>query len=151
MQRITIHKAQTSDIKGMAELLCILLGQETDFTPDVELQIRGLQLIINNPNSGQLFVAKVGTDVIGMVNLLFTISTAIGQKVAILEDMIVLPKYQNYGIGSKLIEHAKQYAKNEGIGRITLLTDNDNTKAHSFYKRNGFQKSSMVAFRYIVE
>lgn len=151
MQNIVIQKAQTTDIEAMAELLSILLSQEADFTPNIELQKRGLRLIIENPNSGQLFVAKTNNNIIGMVNLLFTISTAIGQKVAILEDMVVLPDFRNTGIGGKLIEHAKQFAKNEGFGRITLLTDYDNKKAHSFYKKKGFEKSAMVAFRYLVE
>lgn len=151
MLNVLIQKAEATDVNSMAELLNILLSQETDFTPNIELQKRGLQLIMNNPNSGQLFVAKAGIEVIGMVNLLFTISTAIGKKVAILEDMILLPEYRNSGIGGKLIEHAKQFAINEGYGRITLLTDNDNYKAQDFYKRHGFKKSAMVAFRYVVE
>ena len=39
------------------------------------------------------------------------------------------------------------FAKSKGIERITLLTDDDNFKAHKFYEKNGFEKSSMVVFR----
>lgn len=146
---INISKASFNDIESMSKLLNELLSHEADFTPNEKLQKQGLKLILNSPQTGQLFVAKLNNRVVGMVNLLFTVSTAIGQKVAILEDMVVFPEFRNSGVGGQLIKHAKFFAQQEGFGRITLLTDNDNNKAHAFYHKYGFSKSAMVAFRYL--
>ena len=85
-----------------------------------------------------------------MVNLLYTISTALGGKVAILEDMIVDPEYQHKGVGSKLIQYAIDYSKEIDCKRITLLSDKENLLAHEFYKKSGFGHSSMVVFRKVL-
>ena len=86
-----------------------------------------------------------------MINLLFTESTALGSKVAILEDMVVLSKSRSEGIGSKLIDYAISEAKKGGCKRITLLADIENTKAQSFYKKKGFVKSKMMPYRLLLD
>ena len=73
-------------------------------------------------------------EIVAMVNLLYTVSTALGARVAILEDMVVLSKVRNQGIGSTLLKHAIQFAKEQGCQRISLLTDDDNEGAHRFKK-----------------
>ena len=82
-----------------------------------------------------------------MVNLLFTVSTAIGERVAILEDMIVSPVARGSGIGSGLLTYAISFARLSGVKRITLLTDSENTSAQRFYGKHGFSKSSMIPLR----
>jgi len=82
-----------------------------------------------------------------MVNILYTISTAYGTKVALLEDMIVNKNFRGQGVGSSLIKFVLKKLKKQGCTRVTLLTDEDNIKAHHFYKKQGFTKSSMVVFR----
>ena len=47
----------------------------------------------------------------------------------------------------KLIDFVFEDLKAKNIQRITLLTDNDNIKAHRFYEKKGFVKSSMTSFR----
>ena len=88
--------------------------------------------------------------VVGMVSLLFTESTALGAKVALLEDMIVLPEYRACKVGSKLLSAAISCALESGCKRITLLTDQANTQAQHFYKMHGFEQSSMSAFRLLL-
>jgi ribosomal protein S18 acetylase RimI-like enzyme len=82
-----------------------------------------------------------------MVLILFTISTALGRKVAILEDMIVSPDFRGKGVGARLVEQAVGLATDEGCGRVTLLTDHDNSLAQLLYHKCGFSKSDMVVFR----
>ena len=89
--------------------------------------------------------------ILGMISLLFTESTALGAKVAILEDMVVLSKYRSEGIGSQLVDYAIGEAKKEGCKRITLLTDIENTKAQSFYQKKGFVKSKMAPYRLLLD
>jgi GNAT superfamily N-acetyltransferase len=107
--------------------------------------------IILDPKIGIILVARDNEKIIGMINLLFTESTALGSKVAILEDMVVLSKFRGEGIGSQLIDYAIYEAKKEGCKRITLLTDIGNTKAQSFYQKNGFVKSKMTPYRLLLD
>jgi len=142
-----IRKAEPTDIESCARLLNILFSQEHEFTPDQRKQEAGLGMIIGNPSVGTVFVCESEKGIIGMVILLNMVSTALGKKVVMLEDMIVEPAWRSKGIGALLLEHASRWARNEGYGRITLLTDGDNVPAHHFYEDHGFVRSSMVAYR----
>ena len=146
----TIEKANSKDIPELIKLLNYLFSQEADFTPNAKHQEQALQLIINDQNIGQILVLKEDRKIIGMVNLLFTISTALGDKVAILEDMVVHPDRRGKGLGSKLLNGAVDFAKKSGLKRITLLTDANNFDAHKFYEKYGFEKSAMIPFRVLI-
>lgn len=143
---VNIRLAREQDIQEMASLLGYLFKQEQNFTPNIQLQIQGLKEIMANKKSGQLFVLQHNNKTVAMVNLLFTVSTALGGKVAILEDMVVHPEYRSNGFGGRLINYAIDWAKNQKLKRITLLTDHDNDGAHRFYQNHGFDASGMVPF-----
>ena len=143
-------KAIPSDIPDLVELLKALFDQEAEFKPNSEVQRKALSKIILQPKIGIILVSKVDEKIVGMINLLFTQSTALGSKVAILEDMVVLSKYRGKGIGSRLIDYAVGEAVKEGCLRITLLTDFENTKAQSLYQKKGFVKSQMTSYRLLL-
>ena len=147
IENISFRKAEIKDIAVLCELLWELFSQEVEFTPNKETQEKALKKIIEDKNIGDIFVAVKENKVIAMVNVLYTISTALGEKVAILEDMVVSQNYKNQKIGSSLIEFTLDYLKKNSFKRVTLLTDSDNFNAHNFYKKHEFTKSSMVVFR----
>jgi GNAT superfamily N-acetyltransferase len=146
----TIRLATIDDLGRCIDLLGLLFGQEREFNPDPTTQRKGLEMILNNPRAGSIFVYERYSVIQGMAILLFTISTALGKRVAILEDMIVAPDARARGVGSKLLEHVLDFAVRDGLGRITLLTDHDNGAAHILYGKSGFDKSNMVVFRKLI-
>jgi GNAT superfamily N-acetyltransferase len=99
------------------------------------------------PQLGRLFVLRVDNQVAGMANALITVRTAQGTRVLLLEDVIVSARFRAAGLGRQLVEHVCAWAKAEGMTRVTLLADQDNTKALAFYDRLGFEKSAMVVRR----
>lgn len=143
-----VTPAQLSDIPALSHLLQQLFTQEADFHPDTPRQSSALRQIIEHPATGQILVARDQGQVIGMVSLLYTISTAEGGPVAWLEDMIVDPTRRGAGIGNELLAAAISHAKQQGLSRITLLTDASNSGAQRFYERAGFHASSMIAMRH---
>lgn len=142
-----IEKATAADIPALSDLLSVLFSQEVEFTPTPEAQQRGLAQIIGNPEIGFVLVARQNDQIAGMVNLLFTISTALGERVALLEDMVVSPAGRGAGVGTKLLGEAISFARVQGCKRITLLTDRSNAFAQGFYEKQGFAVSSMVPMR----
>lgn len=142
-----LREATIDDIPELCGLLNYLFEQEEEFKPNTEIQSEGLRKIISNSDVGVIIIAIDSNKVIGMVNILYTISTALGSRVAILEDMVVSPKARGKGMGSMLMKYSFDVAKQNGCKRITLLTDFDNDGAHRFYQQHGFIRSSMVAFR----
>ena len=112
-----------------------------------KLHKKALRKIIDDKTIGEIFVVVKKEKIVGCVNILYTISTALGGKVAFLEDMIISPKYRGKSLGTKLLKYTINYLTQKGIQRITLLTDKDNTQAHKFYKNLDFQFSQMVVYR----
>lgn len=147
---LIVEEAKSSDIEDLVDLLILLFSQEAEFVPERDLQRAGLRSIIEDASIGTIFVLKKKGVIIGMVSLLWSVSTALGGKVAFLEDMIVRPEYRGQKKGTVLIEYAIAYAKKHACKRITLLTDNDNFAAHHFYKHFGFRNSSMQPMRLIL-
>ena len=142
-----IEKATPADIPSLSELLSALFSQAAEFTPNSEAQAKGLNQIIGNPEVGAVLVAREGGQVVGMVNLLFTVSTALGGQVALLEDMVVSSQARGAGVGSELLGQAISFARAQGCKRITLLTDRENESAQRFYGKKGFVVSGMVPMR----
>ena len=142
-----IEAATEADVPALSKLLAVLFAQEAEFTPNPETQRRGLQRIITNREVGIVLVAKEGETVLGMVILPYTVSTALGERVALLEDMVVFPEARGARVGSHLLKRAVAVTEAAGCQRITLLTDQQNLSAQHFYKWHGFTPSSMVPMR----
>ncbi len=139
--------ANKEDIPSLCHILNILFTQEQEFVSDYETQAKGLKQIISNNERGEIFVAEKSDEIMGMVVMLYTISTALGTEVAILEDMVVIPEARSTGLGGQLIEYAMSHVQNRGCARVTLFTDSNNYSAHKFYEKHGFHQSTMLPFR----
>ncbi|MBT8445584.1 MAG: GNAT family N-acetyltransferase [Gammaproteobacteria bacterium] len=144
---IKVRRAVREDVDAMADLLALLFAQEAEFTPDHEAQSAALANIVSNADQGFALVAEGDGDYLGMVSILYTLSTALGGRVGILEDMIVAPAARGARVGEALLERAIAMATDEGCLRVTLLTDADNDQAQRFYERHGFSASAMRVFR----
>jgi len=142
-----IDFATEADLPAMADLLHELFTLESDFQPEREKQLRGLKLILDTPQIGRLFVLRVDGRVVGMANALITVSTAQGAPVLLLEDVIVSRAMRGGGLGRRLVEHVCDWARAQGMVRVTLLADKDNAPALDFYDRLGFENSAMVVRR----
>src|SRR2546422_9129312 len=146
-EKVVIEPATQADLDELSEMLGELFSQESDFSTDKERQLRVLRLIFEQPSRGRVFVLRRNGAIVGMINLLFTISTAEGGFVILLEDLVVHKQYQNKGYGSKLLQHAIDFAKQKNFLRVTLLTDRPENVAQEFFRRHGFVESSMIPMR----
>ena len=146
---LVIEQATLEDLPQMVDLLHDLFSHEGDFLPNRAKQMRGLRLILEQPNRGRIFVLRKDGMILGMINLLFTISTAEGGFVILLEDLVVHRDFRGKGFGDKLLKHAIEYARKKDFLRITLLTDRLNEQGQEFFETHGFFKSKMIPMRYV--
>ena len=147
---VVIEPATFEDLDDLSVLLGELFSEESDFRPDKQKQLRGLRLIFEQPNRGRVFVLRYDRTIVGMINLLFTISTAEGGFVMVLEDLVVHKAFQGKGYGSRLLEYAINFAKQKNFLRITLLTDRPELRSQAFFRRYGFYESSMIPMRLLL-
>src|SRR5438046_6583188 len=110
-EKVFSEPASEAYLDDLSEMLGGLFAQESDFRPDKDKQLRGLRLIFEQPSRGRVFVLRRDGAIVGMINLLFTISTAEGGFVILLEDLVIHKQYQGKGYGSKLLKHAIEFAK----------------------------------------
>ena len=150
MSDVVIEPAVAEDLDDLSSLLGELFSQEKDFRPDKAKQLRGLRLIFEQPNRGRVFVLRRDRVIVGMINLLFTISTAEGGFVILLEDLVVHDAYRDQGYGSQLLEYAIKFAKEKKFLRITLLTDRPEIRSQNFFRRHGFFESHMLPMRLLL-
>lgn len=142
-----IRKALLEDTEELSILLDSLFSQENEFAPDAKKQKRALKKIITSKKLGDIFVLEIDKEIVAMVNILYTYSTALGAKVALLEDMVVKENKRQKGYGSKLLKGVLKAMKKKRVLRVTLLSDFDNEAAHKFYENFGFKKSGMIVMR----
>lgn len=146
-----VEPATIEDLPALTELVMDLFSRSDDFTPDRTLQERGLQLILEQPNRGRIFVVRNKDRIFGMVNLLFTISTARGGFVILMEDVVIHPDHRGQGYGAMLVDHVVDFAKHKNFKRITLLTDRMSAESQEFFKKHGFEHSHMIPMRRIID
>src|ERR1043166_8931077 len=144
MSEVAIEPAIFEDLDELSNLLGELFSEEKDFRPNKQKQLQGLRLIFEQPSRGRVFVLRRDGAIVAMINLLFTISTAEGGFVMLLEDLVVHKQFQDKGYGSKLLQYAIHFAKQKKFLRITLLTDRPENVAQAFFRKHGFVESSMI-------
>lgn len=140
--KITVRKGKVDDAEAMAGLLSELFTIEDDFAIDQQKQLGALHLLLQDANA-TLLVAEISGCVIGMVSMQGLISTAIGAKVGLIEDMIVTAHCRGQGVGRILLRAMIEESERLGYRRVSLGADRRNDSALAFYRTFGFETSNM--------
>jgi ribosomal protein S18 acetylase RimI-like enzyme len=103
--------------------------------------------LINDQKSAFL-LAIIEDEIIGF-SLLFEKATAnmnllVPCKFAYIQDFVVSFKYRNQGVGSRLMEESKVWAKARGLDYLRLSVFPDNVAAQRFYSRHGLGKQMIT-------
>jgi len=148
LKMILIRTAKSDDVPQLVALLKALFAIEDDFDFDPDKQARGLQLLLKS-DKACILVAESSDDknLLGMCSIQILISTAEGGAVGLLEDLIVAADIRNQGIGTKLLSEAVYWAEQQGLKRLQLLADKNNSPALEFYDKQGWQSTQLVCLK----
>jgi ribosomal protein S18 acetylase RimI-like enzyme len=87
----------------------------------------------------RVFVAVVDEKTpAGYISVGETVSLPVGLPMGTILDFWVTPEHRRRGIGSKLLDHAIEYARSQGYSHTNLLVSSTNKEAIRLYERRGF-------------
>jgi GNAT superfamily N-acetyltransferase len=92
---------------------------------------------------GRIFYAKYNGEIVGTASLL-----KIEDGVYELGKMAVIETAQGLGIGTVLLEHSLQVAKQSGIARLILYSNTKLASAIHLYRKYGFKEILLEAGHY---
>lgn len=100
-----------------------------------------------------LFVETDGTDrtvgyTICFVREVRDDGIIVGRRELYIDDLCVDETVRRSGVGQRLFEHVKAYAKENGFDWITLNVWNDNVNALAFYRKMGLtERKTILEYR----
>lgn len=97
---------------------------------------------MNRDGNYKTFVALYSNDVVGFVTIVQALSVGAPIGYLHIQALAVKKEFQHSGIGTKLLRHTENYAKEIGISSIILCSGFKRTDAHAFYEHNGYDKDS---------
>ena len=93
-----------------------------------------LSFFDGDPKDKVFFLAELNGRMVGYVFLYETLKVVCWLGIAVSEDM------KGKHLGGRLIQHAKDYAKQLGMGGIMLTTHIANLRGQGLYIREGFER-----------
>lgn len=151
----TIRHAREADMDELVELLGLLFGIESDFTPDAARQRAGLSLLLGKGAGLVLAATAPLADsrrerVVGMATAQVLVSTAEGGPALLVEDVVVRPRWRGRGVGRALLSRIEGWGAGLGATRLQLLADRHNTTSHGFYASCGYATTNLVCLRRVL-
>lgn len=141
-----VRRATRDDVDELLDLLEMLFDIETEFAIDRAKQKQGLVLLLNSELS-VIHCAEIKGRIVGMCSAQCLASTAMGSLSAFVEDLVVHEHYRGKGVGTLLLGSMETWAKENGVKRLQLLADQQNTKALAFYAKLRWGETRMICRR----
>lgn len=133
----TIRKVMLSDTDDIYHINKTSLGYDYDSAK----QRNKIQNVINDP-SQVIFVADTGNKVVGYIHLVnYDVIYADNYKNCL--GLAVDNDYKRMGIGSALLSHGENWAKENGAVGIRLCSGIERENAHKFYLANGYTENKI--------
>ena len=139
---VIIKKAVNSDIPELSKLFDayrVFYKQESDLNLAVEF----LSERIKNSES-TIFVAITNeNNYVGFTQLYPSFSSVSAKRTWILNDLYVQERARGNGVATKLMNKAKELAKENQLKGISLSTAKTNTNAQNLYESLGYERDSV--------
>ncbi|MGF1735641.1 GNAT family N-acetyltransferase [Photobacterium satsumensis] len=122
--------------------ICALLSQL-----GYQATLASIEAMLNGNRQPTLVFDDEGT-LFGLMTLVTFLYFPTGEQICRITSLVTDKDKRGKGIGSTLIEAAKNYAKQHNCQRLEVTTSLSRYQAQQFYAKQGFEKRSL---RYILE
>lgn len=134
---IAVRMALPGDWPEVAALLAELGRPEALDTPD-EAALRSVYDDYLARADAAVLVALEGERIVGVCDLEFRVRLNFAGSQAWIPDLIVAADARSRGAGAALLAEAERIARDRGCWSMTLESATWRTRAHAFYRRNGW-------------
>lgn len=136
---ITVRRVSAADLALVAPLFDayrVFYGQPGDLPAATDFLSERLRL-----GESVLFVAETAPGQAAGFTQLYPAFTSLGlRRLWILNDLFVAPEARRLGVGTGLLEAARQHGVQTGAARLVLTTDTDNLQAQATYEAHGWKR-----------
>ena len=141
-ENLSLRKATRYDAPALLGLITALAEFESLPPPDPDAQLRLVEHGFSEQPRFEAWLAEwAGVETpIGYALVFETYSTFLARPTLFLEDIFVLPRFRDQGVGGALFRHCLCLAKDRGCGRMELSCLNWNTQAQQVYEKMGAQR-----------
>lgn len=143
MDNVIIRASSDKDISVILGLLYDLGRPKSQKDSDVDAFRTLVKNYVTESNKKILVAELDDIEIVGMVSIVFLPRLNRITLEMYIPELVVLEKYQNQGIGKKLINSCIALAKEKKCHRIRLESGNQRKESHQFYKNVGFEQSAL--------
>lgn len=131
---LVIREFSMSDLKAVTELMADL-----GYPVTVEQMKVRLETIQSNPMYGT-YLAELAGVAAGFIGVRLLYGYEGDQPVAQISALVTKSEYRGMGIGTRLVQQAETWAKQNGAGAVVLTSGNrpEREAAHRFYQQLGY-------------
>ena len=147
VNHMEIGSISENDLPELASLQKELINEE----PNLEKMLKLLPVISKDPNYYLLGIRSKGFLVGSLVAIVCHDLFGACIPYMVVENVIVAKEVRGQGIGTKLMEHVEDIAKERGCRYIMLVSAAARTKARDFYDGLGYDSENYRGFKKILQ
>ena len=119
-----------------------------EIAPPDERLLRLSRMLLENPDHDgvQLIARDDEGRAVGFATIYWSFSTHATDRVAIMNDLFVLPETRGTGLADALISACADVARERGAAELVWQTAKDNVRARKVYERVGAERSEWLDY-----
>jgi ribosomal protein S18 acetylase RimI-like enzyme len=132
-----MRKATLADLESLVGMMTEFYA-EADYALNPSRAHKAFQALLVNPDLGEVWLIQAEGRDAGYLVLTFGYSMEYGGRDAFIDDLFIRSPYRHSGLGSALVEHAREVCVDAGVRAMHLEVARDNSAAQRVYRRAGF-------------
>ena len=133
-----VRRATTADAAEVAQLLHDFNLEFETPTPGTELIAQRLERLLAAEETAALLSGDPGEPAVGVALLTFRPNVWYEGPVVLLDELYVRPELRDNGLGTEMLHHALDLARERGCGNFEINVDEVDEDTRRFYERHGF-------------
>lgn len=144
-----IRAGKAEDYNAVEKIAKQVQELHVGFRPDIYHLVETVidkNTYVEYVTSKNIAVAQQDDSIVGyMISYIREITSPMlhNRRVLFIDSIAILDGYRRQGIGSRLLEYAKMYAKENGLQAVELQVNARNKGAYESYIDNGFSEKSI--------